>query len=133
DRDNDNDGVPDAVDLAPLVKGATYAETGALNLTLKNLEAGKPTFVEFQLRPENPEQLWYSFNVLDWPQDEDGQMRDIDNVTFADYAAQQGRTAGLQEANGDMKLIPMLEIRMLAKDANLPPATTRTVMDANGE
>jgi hypothetical protein len=121
DPDNDNDGVPDNKDLAPFAKGAAlYTEAAPLQLTLNNLTAGRPTFVEFQLRPQNAQQLWYAFNVLDWPQDDEGQMRDVDNVTYADYAAITGRGTNAAESNGDLKIVPMLEIRMPAASANLP-------------
>jgi hypothetical protein len=127
DNDNDGDGVPDNKDLAPFAKGAaSYTEAAPLQLTLNNLTAGKPTFVEFQLRPQNEKQLWYAFNVLDWPQDRQGQVRDVDGKTYADIAASAGRTPDASEANGDMKLIPMLEIRMPANGANLPPQTDLT-------
>lgn len=127
DNDNDGDGVPDNKDLAPFAKGAaTYTEAAPLQLTLNDLTAGKPAFVEFQIRPQDEKQLWFAFNVLDWPQDSAGQMRDIDNGTYADVAAAAGRTADASESNGDMKLLPMLEIRMPTTGANLPPQADLT-------
>ena len=121
DPDNDNDGVPDDKDLSLDVKGATaYSEAAPLQLTLNGLTANKPTFVEFQLRPQDAKQLWYAFNVLDWPQDSAGQVRDIDGLTYADYASSQGRAADIHEANGDLKVVPMLEIRVPNNGANLP-------------
>ncbi len=125
DFDNDGDGVPDNKDLSPFAKGATaYNEAAPLQLAINNLTAGKPTFVEFQIRPQNAQQLWYAFNVLDWPQDSAGQMRDVDGKTYADIAS--GRIADASEANGDLKLIPMLEIRMPAASAQLPPQADLT-------
>ena len=114
DFDNDNDGVPDNKDLAPFAftgAGANtpFSEAAPLKLTVKNVAAGKPTFVDFQLRPTDPKRLWYAFNVLDWPSDSEAQMQDIDGVTFADTG---GKAAN--DANGDLKLIPMLEIRINA-------------------
>jgi hypothetical protein len=127
DPDNDGDGVPDHKDLAPFAKGAaTFGETTPLQLTLNNLTAGKPTFVEFQLRPEDEQQLWFAYNVLDWPEDSVGQMRDVDSKTYADAAAAAGRTADASDSNGDMKVVPMLEVRMAAKSANLPPQAELT-------
>jgi len=53
--------------------------------------------------------------------DNQGQVQDIDGMTYADLAAAQGRTAVANEAYGDMKLIPMLEIRITGTQTNLPP------------
>ncbi len=122
DTDNDNDAVPDGKDLAPFAKGAAvYNDAAPLALQLNNLTANVPTFVEFQLRPQDPKQLWFAYNVLDWPQDSLAQIRDVDNKTYADVAQAQGRTPDPSEANGDVKVIPMLEIRMPSNGANLPP------------
>ncbi|MFN8489011.1 MAG: LamG-like jellyroll fold domain-containing protein [Caldilineaceae bacterium] len=129
DPDNDNDGVPDRLDTAPFTvsPAASFNETNPLKLTLNNLSAGKPTFVDFQLRPSDPKRLWYAFNVLDWPRNDNaGQVQDIDGKTYADLAASQGRAAGVNEAFGDMKLIPMLEIRVPNTNANLPPQSSLT-------
>ena len=121
DFDNDNDGVPDNKDLAPFAfTGAgvntPFSEGAPLKLTVNNVAAGKPTFVDFQVRPTDPKRLWYAFNVLDWPSDSVAQMQDIDGKTFADM----GGTAA-NDANGDLKLIPMLEIRINGAATNLPP------------
>jgi hypothetical protein len=122
DADNDGDSVPDANDLSPFSKGdQLFGEATPLNLRVNNLVAGKPTFVEFQLRPSDPQRLWFAFNVLDWPFDGSGQVRDVDGATYADVARAQGRAAGANEFLGDMKLIPMLELRFGAADGNLPP------------
>ena len=121
DLDNDNDSVPDRLDSAPFVKGAaTYSDATPLQLTINNLTANKPTFVDFQIRPQDPKNLWFAYNVLDWPQDSDGQVRDVDGATYADVATTQGRTADGNEVNGDMRVVPMLEIRIPAASANLP-------------
>jgi hypothetical protein len=104
DNDNDGDGVPDALDLAPFTRiGATFGESTPFRLSVNNLTAGKPTFVEFQLRPTEERHLWFAFNLLDWPSDTRGQVRDIDNQP------------------DDMQLIPMLEIRIPNSGLNLPP------------
>lgn len=127
DPDNDNDGVPDNKDLAPFAKGATaFSEAAPLQLTLNDLSPNKPTFVEFQLRPQNEQQLWYAFNVLDWPTDSMGQVQDIDGTSFADVATSQGRTPTALDSHGDMKILPMLEIRVPDSGANLPPQSDLT-------
>lgn len=107
DNDNDNDGVPDRRDLSPYVATpTTFGESTPLQLRLDNLTAGKPAFVEFQLRPQEPKHLWYAFNVLDWPQESVGQMQDVHNKTYADVAASGGRTPDANEANGDLSSSP---------------------------
>jgi hypothetical protein len=130
DADNDNDGVPDRQDLAPFSASAAttpFTETNPFQLTVNNLTAGKPTFVDFQIRPTDPNHLWYAFNVLDWPRNDNaGQVQDIDGKTYADLAALQGRTPGTNEAFGDMKLVPMLEIRISGAVTNLPPQSELT-------
>lgn len=123
DPDNDNDGVPDRLDLAAYGKGAaTFSEVNPLQLTLTNLTPQTPTLVDFQLRPTDINHLWYAYNVLDWPlNDDQGQIQDIDNKTFADLATAQGRTPDKTEGYGDLKLVPMLEIRITGATTNLPP------------
>lgn len=122
DPDNDGDGVPDAKDLSPFSRiDQTFSEASPFNLRVNNLAAGKPTFVDFQLRPLDEKRLWFAFNVLDWPFDGSGQVRDIDGKTYADAARAESRAPAANESFGDMKLIPMLELRFNAADANLPP------------
>src|SRR5690606_5088223 len=75
---------------------------------------------------QDEKQLWFAYNVLDWPQDDAGQVRDVDGKTYADVASASGRAAGANESNGDMKLLPMLEIRIPATSANLPPQADLT-------
>lgn len=128
DPDNDNDGVRDSQDLAPFVRlhpGATnsyFGDTQPLQLTLSDLTPNQLTLVEFQLRPRDPKHLWYALNVLDWPTDQAGQMQDADNATFADVAARAGQLPNPGDANGDLRLIPMLEVRFPRTAANLPSA-----------
>jgi hypothetical protein len=118
DRDNDGDGVPDDLDLSPHQSSATFGGGNPFSLIVNNLEAGKPTYVEFQLRPTNPDHLWYAFNVLDWPQDDKrGQVQDADGATF--YGLDP-TTARSPNDNGDLKLVPMLEMRITGDYTNLP-------------
>jgi hypothetical protein len=126
DADNDNDGVSDRLDLAPSTAGASYNGDSPLKLTLNNLQANTPTFVDFQIRPSSAQHLWYAFNVLDWPRDSEGQITDVDNRTWANVATAQGRTPAANESYGDMKLIPMLEMRISGATTNLPPQSDLT-------
>ncbi len=133
DDDNDGDGVPDRLDTAPLTQSrlnggssTPFSDQQPFSLTLKNLTPDVPTFVDFQLRPENPKHLWYANNILDWPEDRVGQMQDGDGATFADVAVASGREPTREEGYGDMKLVPMLEIRMNGTPTYLPPRADLT-------
>ncbi|MAT96582.1 MAG: hypothetical protein CL608_05510 [Anaerolineaceae bacterium] len=133
DDDNDDDGIPDRLDISPnAFQSEVFAEERPFELTLDGLTTDKIQYVEFQLRPEDPDHLWYAFNVLDWPRDELGQMQESDSpedsVTFYDLCA-NGLDAGQspadnctpREDNGDVKLVPMLEIQVPADSQTLPP------------
>jgi subtilisin-like proprotein convertase family protein len=120
DRDNDGDGVPDGLDTSPYYAGdTTFNDDQPFQLVLDSLTEGQPTFVEFQLRPTNPDHLWYALNVLDWPAgDDQGQLQDKDGATFYDVDDTTDRSPN---DNGDVKLVPMLEIKISGKPDNLPP------------
>ncbi len=118
DRDDDGDGVPDLIDLSPYNvednDGNYFDQNHPLLLTIDGLNAGEPAFVDFQVRPENEDHLWHALNVLDWPgNDEEGQIqrKKGNNSTFEDVAA-AGQAVAANASNGDMRLIPMLEIEM---------------------
>jgi len=149
DRDNDDDGVPDHVDMSPfqttlsgtamltqtivLDDGGIFDQDRPFSLIVDNLVAGRPTYVEFQLRPTDPQHLWYAQNVLDWPEDRQGQVQDGDGATFYDVCWDAATAGGKNpdeeckrspDENGDLKLVPMLEIRIAGPHDNLPPTTT---------
>jgi hypothetical protein len=124
DRDNDDDDVPDKFDISPNATSDILTFDGGhpLSLIINGLQPGKPTYVEFQLRPTNPDHLWYAYNVLDWPLDRQGQIQDGDKKTFYDLDASLSRSPS---DNGDVKLIPMLEIRISGTITDrLPSAST---------
>ena len=128
DADNDNDGVEDGKDMSPFtstVAAAAFTDANPFRLQLRNLAPAKPTFVDFQIRPRNPAHLNYSTSVLDWPSDSQGQIRDIDGKTFADVQATNSASAK-NDADGDMRLIPMLEIRVAGASNYLPPQSDLT-------
>ncbi|MEI2688380.1 MAG: hypothetical protein V9H69_01165 [Anaerolineae bacterium] len=136
DRDLDGDGVPNTIDLSPFKAGSpTFSQSAPLALTISGLAANAPTYVEFQLRPTDPDHLWYAFNVLDWPNgDVRGQVQRAergpnDPQTFFDVCAQSAVANGQDpnlvcsmtpDDNGDIKLIPMLEIQTGGVNNNLP-------------
>jgi hypothetical protein len=121
DDDNDGDGVVDARDLSPYSKGATtFSKATPFQYKLDNLQAGKPVYVDLQLRPTDEKHLWYALNVLDWPLDTEAQYQDGDGATFADVAI-AGVTPTAADNYGDLKLLPFLEIQFPTTSANLPP------------
>ncbi len=140
DRDNDGDGVPDAVDLSPFDKvyrkdGAPFDAANPLLLQVDSLQPNQPAFVDFQLRPVNPDHLWQALNVLDWPSgDETGQIqrRTGNNSTFADLAA-ANEPIDDKASNGDMRLIPMLEIEMTGDSIPLALTTPAIGVAVSGE
>jgi len=122
DFDDDDDGVPDDVDLSrTTVMGGGRDVSGnvtgladqTLQFQLDQLYIDTPTFVDFQFRPANPEHLWYTLNVLDWPTgDTDGQIQRVFDTTYKDIREAKGEESEPKDANGDMRLIPMLEIEI---------------------
>ncbi len=142
DYDNDNDGVPDRLDLAATVRIPStptgFGEANPFHLTVTDLQADKPTFVDFQVRPTDPRHLGFALSVLDWPTDSEGQLVDVDNQTIADIATLQHRAVAPNDGNGDIKLLPMLEIRIQGTPTNLPTKQdllpyniTSKMLDAN--
>jgi len=126
DRDNDNDGVPDRVDSAPDKVVLGFSDANPLKLVVDNLKAktgseGYPVFVDFQIRPSNPDHLAYAMNVLDWPSgDRKGQVQRVKDNTLADQMNPQP-PVGDANRNGDMRLVPMLEIKIPASSGQIPP------------
>lgn len=135
DMDNDGDGVIDQVDLSPYVApDKTFSKNDPLTLVAGGLSPGKIAYAEFQFRPTNPDQLRYAYNVLDWPYDTEGQIKDLDNATF--YGVDSSLPV-YPNNNGDMKLVPMLEIQTGAGGSNLPltetpPEVNITLRDMTG-
>ncbi len=118
DRDDDGDSVPDAVDISPYDfednDGGNFDWDNPLLLQVDGLTPDEPAFVDFQLRPEREDHLWQALNILDWPaNDEQGQIqrKKGSHATFADIAA-EGDPVAANASNGDMRLVPMLEIEM---------------------
>lgn len=88
DLDNDNDGVIDALDLSPFSKSSP-SESFHFNLR----SDGNPTYLNFQVRPENPEYLSLLAQSWDWPDgDSRGTMKDLNN------------------SKDDVLVMPMLEL-----------------------
>lgn len=62
DFDNDGDGVIDALDLSPFSRSTTH-ESIHFNITTN----GNPAYVNFQLRPKNPDHLRQALQTWVWP------------------------------------------------------------------
>ncbi|MBN1887617.1 MAG: Ig-like domain-containing protein [Thermoflexales bacterium] len=109
DFDDDGDLVPDRIDATrTLAVGSRQAgqiaglADGRFDFEITDVRLDTPLYADFQLRPVNPDHLWYTMNVLDWPSgDTEGQVQRVHDTTFG---------ASGKEANGDMRLVPMLEI-----------------------
>ncbi len=135
DFDDDNDGVTDNVDMSRLVASKddggnliAFGETNPLQLTIDGLEANRYTYVTMQLRPTNPDQLWYAFNVLNWPSDGKGNMQDWDEKSFFDVCIRTSPVCNMfPDDNGDIKLVPMLEVTV--NDLSSLPRTASGALD----
>jgi len=82
DFDNDGDGVNDNLDVSPFSKsilGSSFHFQVTTN--------GNPTYINFQLRPSNPDHLRLPMETWDWPEDWQGQMMQkdgsVDDVEIA--------------------------------------------------
>lgn len=73
DYDNDGDGVNDGVDLSPFSL-STLSDSFHFDVTTN----GKPTYINLQFRPRNPENLKLYAQIWDWPNDSEGIMKDLD-------------------------------------------------------
>ncbi len=135
ENDNDGDGVPDGVDLSP----DSWADKGGLRntaatsptafdgtsasvfqLSVSGLAEGWPVLVDVQLRPVEAAHLGYAMNVLDWPVDVDANIQHGKNTTFVtsdnpDIANPEDQAG----ANGDMRLVPLLEMVMIGDEIPL--------------
>ena len=96
DLDNDGDGVPDSQDLSPFSKTDTRE-----NFTFNIQREGKPTYIDFQLRPKNPNHLTLPTGGWDWPKDTEGSIKDLDG------------------SKQDIHIVPMLELTL----NEAPPAS----------
>ncbi len=102
DLDNDNDGVIDALDLSPFSRSASN-ESFDFNIQ----SSGNPTYLNFQIRPENPEHLNLLAQSWDWPDDSLATMKDLNS------------------SQDDVTVTPMLELTV--------PVDCKIVSVDNGE
>lgn len=128
DDDNDGDGVPDEDDLSPAYGSPeTYTNNNPFLLTLNNFTVGKPILLDIQLKPTTSDHLNYYNHVLDWPEDDEGQIQRHLDTTWATTGNSTYQSDAANAANGDIRLIPMLEVIMPYSSghyANLPVNST---------
>ena len=92
DDDNDGDGVPDSMDIAPFSTSG-YQPSFKLYSSRGNSSFNGYQYIEFQVQPQDDSHLRYGTTPLDWPHDEEGNLQDWDN------------------SSDDLYLNPYLEIR----------------------
>lgn len=121
DSDDDQDGVPTVNDESPyVVTEQTYSQQSPLQLSVTNLDA-KPVFINYQVVPTNEKHLTYALNVLDWPSgDTDGQIQRISDTAFSNHMTSGQAAADPRSQYGDMRLIPMVEIKLIGDSYPLP-------------
>ncbi len=125
--DNDGDGVDDSVDISPFHRTQTvFSSNNPFILQSNNLTPNEPLFVDFQIVPTSRQQLSYARNVLDWPQnDTKGQVVRTADTTFA--TGKPVNTYPAAEENGDLRLVPLVEITIPAANAGKILPTTRSL------
>lgn len=74
DRDNDNDGISDRMDLSPF-----HATKPNSTFHFSISATGKPLYLELQLRPKDPDHLRLIGQKYDWPSDNKGSFRQLDD------------------------------------------------------
>ncbi|MFW9847123.1 MAG: hypothetical protein ACFFD6_10265, partial [Candidatus Thorarchaeota archaeon] len=119
DFDNDGDGVNDAVDLSPYASSATSA-----SFHFDIATNGKPVYIDLQIIPDDPEHLRLLTPTWNWPNDNEGIMRDLDdskddvtvipllNVTTSDLPDESSmQEQGIVESSNGMfiRLNPITE------------------------
>ena len=128
DDDNDGDGVPDEDDLSPAYTSPeTYTNDNPFLLSINNFTVGEPILLDIQLRPTTSDHLNYYYHVLDWPEDDEGQIQRHLSTTWASTSNSTYQSDDANAANGDIRLVPMLEVIMPYSSghyANLPVNST---------
>ncbi|MGD8856315.1 MAG: hypothetical protein PVG33_08315, partial [Chloroflexota bacterium] len=66
DYDNDGDGVPDSIDLNPNAS-QVVTDNAVFKLDLVNAQTEQNILVDLQIRPLDEQHLWWTNDILDWP------------------------------------------------------------------
>ena len=107
DGDNDGDDVADRIDLTPAGAVSTVFDADApFRFAVDGMTATDPlpVYVDFQLRTADEDHLRLAMSPFDWPHDELGQIRDVD------------------DGPADLRLVPMLEITLPDPAHQVPTA-----------
>jgi len=94
DADNDNDGVPDSMDISPFSKSTVND-----NFNFSITSNGNHVYMDFQIRPGDIDHLRLPMQMWDWPEDDKALMQDLD------------------DSEEDVQITPMLQLSM----TYLPP------------
>lgn len=135
DDDNDNDQVPDSLDLSPF--SASRLKTGYMgnfwptpNFTFDTLDQNPndqtttpyPFYVELQIRPYKVDSLRWAYKTLFWPEDDEASIRVDDPAVALLKEIFHNNNTG---TTGAVTLIPMLQATLRERD--LPTAKAMQV------
>jgi hypothetical protein len=141
DDDNDNDKVPDALDLSPfsfssqqvLYEGGNWQSP---NYTFETLDQNPgsetttpyPFYVEMQIRPRELRSLQWAYKHVTWPEDNEAAIQNTDPVVHALKMIFQGIDYG---TSGEVKLVPFLQATVQEKDLPTAKAMSAYGVGAN--
>ncbi|MDQ1301465.1 MAG: hypothetical protein QG637_1387, partial [Chloroflexota bacterium] len=128
--DNDNDLVPDALDLSPFsVSAQDVAYVGGLwqapNMTFETLDQNPdegvitpyPFYVELQIRPRELDSLRWAYKIVSWPADDAAAIQNTDPVIRLLKKKLYGIDYG---TSGEVKLIPFMQATVRERDLPTP-------------
>ena len=78
DDDNDNDQIPDEIDLDPF-STSNYYNAFDIESTNGHRPFDGYQYIELQIQPQDASHLYYQTTPLDWPFDEKGSITDLNN------------------------------------------------------
>ncbi|MGD2146797.1 MAG: thrombospondin type 3 repeat-containing protein, partial [Anaerolineae bacterium] len=129
DDDNDNDDVPDGLDLSPFSRSGALANSTSEpgpNLTFETLDQNPselfqvpyPFYVEIQVRPVEEETLRFAYKHLYWPLDHEGPIQRPNPTEWAAWPAGSvaAQASGYLPSGGRLTLAPLLQATLRARD-----------------
>ena len=119
DDDNDGDGIYNRLDNAPYTKLGDFDAAHPFQFNVSNLQAGKTVLVDMMINTVDPRHMGYPDYTLDWPSgDTEGQIQRRLDTTFPG-------------TDGDLRVVPMLEMAFAPGAAPLPRRAARVVLPLN--